>query len=204
MVQITNFYLQDFMSQLKDGARPNQFLVDMVVPAAMKGLITDSTEAEGKIRFMAKATSIPASVNGKVEVPFRGRQFKIAGDRTFNDWTVTVTNDTDFLVRNMMEQWSDLIVGNVNHDTFSDTDSPLDYMSSGDVLQLSRNGSVIKQYKFIGIWPVEIGEISLGHDQNDTIEEFDVTFAVQWWESDTTRNNTEANSFSRVSGQPVI
>jgi len=199
-VAVTEFFLNNFMAEFRNGSRPNQFFCDLVVPSALKGAITDATRAEQKMRFMCKGASLPASTIGVIPVPFRGRTFKVAGDREFQEWTVMVTNDSDQLIRNVFEEWMDWIVGNVNHDQFGDSMNPLDYMASGDVHQLNKNGDKLKSYKFVGIWPSAVGEIQLGFDLNDQVEEFPVTFQVQWWESDTTRNNTGADKFARTGG----
>jgi len=203
MAKVTGFNLNNFMAEFKAGSRPNQFAVDLVLPNALKGSIRDGTLAESKMRFFCKGASLPASEIGEIQVPFRGRQFKVAGDRIFSDWVVTVANDTDNLIRNSFEEWMDWVVGNVDADGFGNADNPLDYMASGDVHQLSRNGDKLKSYKFIGIWPSNVGEIALDFSSNDAIEEFPVTFKVQWWESDTTRNNTGADKFA-TGGQSII
>ena len=204
MTTVSNFFLNNFMGEFRNGSRPNQFYVDLVVPSALKGAITGATHAENKMRFMCKTASLPPSTIGIVPVPFRGRNYKVAGDREFQEWTVMVTNDTDQIVRNAFEEWSDWIDGHVNHDQVGDAMNPIDYMASGDVHQLSKNGLRLKSYKMIGIWPSQIGEIQLGFDMNDQVEEFPVTFQVQWWESNTTRNNTGAEKFARAGGSAVI
>lgn len=196
---VQNFHLQNFMSQMKDGARPNQFYVDLSLPSALIGSIPNGVIAENKMKFFAKATSIPSMSIGEVPVPFRGAQFKLAGDKVFSDWTVTILNDTDFLIRDAMERWNDMIVGNVNRDSFVE-DDPTQYMSNGNVAQLSRNGKTLKQYQMTGAWPSEVGEIQLDHGQNDSIEEFQVTFKIQWWESTTSRNNTNGEGFGLLNG----
>lgn len=194
---VQNFHLQNFMSIVKDGARPNQFYVDLSLPSALLGNITNAAQAENRMKFYIKATSIPAMDIGEVQIPFRGGQFKLAGDKTFADWTVTVVNDTDFLIRDAFERWNDMIVGNVNRDSAVE-DDPMAYMSNGTVAQLSRNGSTLKTYLMTGCWPKSIGEISLDMGSTDTIEEFTVTFAMQWWESSTSRNNTSGDSFGAL------
>lgn len=204
MTKVTDFYLNNFMSEFKGGSRPNQFKAEIAVPARLRGRIPNSGLAQQKMKFMIKAASLPPSTIGSVEVPFRGRQFKVAGDRTFAEWSTTIVNDVDFHVRNLFEMWSDLTVGNVNHDQQDGLSGPIDYMSSGDIHQLDRNGTILKTYKFIGIWPSSIGEIATAFDANDQVEEFPVTFQCQWWESNTTRNNTGADKFSRTGGQAVV
>lgn len=201
---VTGFNLGNFLSEFKGGSRPNQFYVDLVVPSALKGSIENSTLAEQKMRFMCRAAELPGSDIGVAPAAFRGGFFNLPGDRQFQPWTVTIYNDVDQLIRNVMEEWSDSIVGNVNRDTYGDADAPLDLMASGDVHQLDRNGEKLKSYKMIGIWPSNISPVPLAFDANDQIEEFQVTFQMQWWESDTTRNNTGADRFARSGGSSII
>lgn len=204
MAQVNDFFLNNFMSEFKGGSRPNQFKAEVAVPARLRGLIPNANLGLNKMKFMIKAASLPPSTIGNIDVPFRGRQFKVPGDRTFQEWQVTVVNDVDSAVRDLFEHWMDLIVGNVNHDEIDGTKGPIDYMASGDINQLNRNGKIIKGYKFIGIWPSNIGEIATAFDANDQVEEFPVTFQYQWWESNTTRNNTGADKFARTGGQSVV
>ncbi len=150
------------------GARANQFEVVMNFPAiAMAG------SAQRKFTYMCKATSLPGSTIGEVEVPYRGRKLWLAGDRTYEDWTTTVFNDTDFSIRNAMERWIDgmdrtlLEVTNVTN--------PLLYQSSAEVHQLDRNGTRLKSYNFFGMWPSVLAPIEVAYDTNDAIEEFDIT-----------------------------
>jgi hypothetical protein len=203
MAKINDFNMVNFAASLKDGWRPNQYKVELVVPAALRGSIQNAIEGEDKFSFMCKAAQIPGSTIGVVEVPFRGRMFKIAGDRTFEPWTTTILADTSDAVRDLLEQWSDHINGVVNSDSTLGN-NPLDYMSSADVHKLSRNGEILDSYKLIGIWPQEIAAIDAGYDNTDTIGEYSVTFQVQWVENKNTRNNTEAEDFSRTGGSSVI
>ena len=118
-----------------------------------------------------------------IEVPFRGRQLKIAGDRTFESWTVTVLNDTDFNVRDAMERWMNGINAHQNNTGLT---NPVDYQSDLVVEQLDRDESVIKTYNFRGCFPINVGDIDVSYDTVDAVEEFTVEFAVQYWESNTT------------------
>ncbi len=197
---ISDFYLNNFMAEFKGGARPNQFYADISVPLALKGVINNATLAEQKLRFFCRAASLPQSQIGVVSVPFRGRTFKVPGDREFAEWTVNITNDTDFMIRDMFEEWMDAIDGNVNHDQLGDDSIPTDFMSSGEVHQLNKNGDRLKSYLMVGIWPNLVGDIQLAYDDNNVVEVFPVTFQVQWWESNTTRNNTGADKFGGADG----
>lgn len=201
---VQNFHLQNFMAQMKDGARGNQFYVDLSLPSALVGSIPNGTVAETKMKFFCKATAIPSMSIGSASVHFRGAEFKLAGDKTFTDWQVTIINDTDFILRDAFERWNDMIIGNVNRDAAIE-DDPTAYMSNGTIAQLSRNGKTLKTYNMVGVWPSEINEIPLDHGTNDSIEEFGVTFKMQWWESITTRNNSSGELFGSLNGgQPAI
>ena len=161
------------------GARPNLFEVDIKFPSGVSG---DQTQ----FQFMCKAAAMPAQNVASIDVPFRGRIFKVAGDRTIDNWTVTIINQEDFQLRQAFESWSELMAKLSNN---SGATSPNAYMSKGTVYQLGRGASakseapggdsvVLKTYTFEDIFPVTVGEIALSYDTGDTIEEFDVEFAV--------------------------
>ena len=160
------------------GVRPNLFEVRM--DASNLTDFMGGVPAEN-LAFMCKAAALPAQNVASIDVPFRGRQFKVAGDRTIDNWTITVINDENFAVRNAMERWSQSIIDNATNQGQVD---PNNYMSQADVFQYSRqkgngdNVGVIKTYRFIDIFPVTVGDIALSYDSGDTIEEFDVEFAV--------------------------
>ena len=120
---------------------------------------------------------------GPITVPFRGRQIKIAGDRTYADWTITVLNDTNFKLRNAFERWSNGINNATDGEGLT---NPADYQVDAFVDQLDRNGATIKSYTLRGVFPTEIAAIELDYGTNDAIEEFGVTFAYQYFESNTT------------------
>ena len=132
---------------------------------------------------MCKGAQLPASVTNVIDVPFRGRQLKVAGDRTFEPWTVTIINDTDFNVRDSMERW---LNGINNHKANAGLTNPVDYQADLIVEQLDRDGTEIKTYNFRGAFPVNISNIELSYETVDTIEEFTVEFQIQYWESNTT------------------
>ena len=172
----------DFRSRLKGGgARSNLFEVQMAFPDFAKPV----TEALNDIPFLVKAAEIPASNIGNIPVPFRGRVLPIAGDRTFDPWTVTIINDTNFRLRDVMERWSD---GINDIQTAQGTIDPETYQQTAKVLQLSRGKSsdkkitsaanipVLREYDFIGIYPNVVSSIPLDHGATDQIEEFQVTF----------------------------
>ena len=169
--------VDDFKSKLRGGgARPNLFKATLNFPAYAGGDVELSS-------FLCKTAQLPVSEMALVNVPFRGRQLKIAGDRTFQNWTVTIINDTDFSVRDSLERWMN---GINSHAANTGLSNPVDYEADLSVDQLDRNGDVLKTYNFRGCFPVNIGEIALSYETNDVVEEFTVEFAIQYWESNTT------------------
>tara|TARA_B100000902_G_scaffold269346_1_gene255283 strand:- start:631 stop:1158 length:528 start_codon:yes stop_codon:yes gene_type:complete len=171
--------INDFKAVMQGGgARGNQFQVTMPFP----GYSTVGGETR-VMSFLCKATNLPGMTLGEIAVPFRGRQLYIAGDRTFETWTTTIMNDTDFLIRNAMERWMNGI--NALSDN-SGLENPSDYQVDCFVDQLDRAGQTIKSYTFRGIYPQTIANIELAYDGNDAVEEFEVTYRYQYFESNTT------------------
>ena len=171
--------INDFKAVMKGGgARGNQFQVTMPFP----GFASVGGETRN-MSFLCKATNLPGMTLGEVGVPFRGRLLYVAGDRTFETWTTTILNDTDFLVRNAMERWMNGI--NALSDN-SGLENPSDYQVDCFVDQLDRAGQVIKSYTFRGIFPMTIAPIEVAYDTNDAVEEFEVTYRYQFFESNTT------------------
>mgnify|MGYP001254715865 FL=1 len=169
--------VDDFKSKLRGGgARPNLFKATVNFPAYAGGDVELTS-------FLCKAAQLPASVMNVVEVPFRGRQLKIAGDRTFETWTTTIINDTDFNVRNAMERWMN---GMNAHSANTGLTNPVEYEADLIVEQLDKDGETIKTYQFRGCFPTNIAAIDVNYETVDQIEEFTVEFQVQYWESDTT------------------
>ena len=170
--------VDDFKAELTGGgARPNLFQVKLNFPAGIGTQIDTRTTG-----FLCKTAQLPASVMNVIEIPFRGRQLKVVGDRTFETWTVTVLNDTDFQVRNAMEAWMNLINA---HSTNQGATNPADYMRNLQVQQLDKGGDVLKEYTFVDAFPTNIGAIDLSYDTVDTIEEFTVEFQYQYWTTET-------------------
>ena len=171
--------INDFKAKLAGGgARPNQFKVTMPFPgyAQVGGEIED-------LAFLCRATVIPSMTVGNINVPFRGRQIKIAGDRTFEDWSVTVINDTDFKLRNAFERWQNGINNMTDNEGLT---NPVDYQVDAFVDHLDRNGNTIKSYTLRGLYPTIVSAIDLNYETNDVVEEFTATFAYQYFESNTT------------------
>ena len=169
--------ISDFKSKLTGGgARPNLFEVELAFPQA----VAIENDVLQKSRFLVKAAALPASTIAPIDVPFRGRILKIAGDRTFETWTITVLNDTDFSIRSAFEKWMNII--NKMSDATGIVD-PEAYQKDATVKQLDRDGSVLRSYKFWDIFPTNISTIDLSYETTDTLEEFTVELQVQWWEA---------------------
>ena len=178
-----NKTISQFKSQLiGGGARPNLFEVELTTLPAGIAWPADN------FRYMCKAAQLPASVIANIDIPFRGRIFKVAGDRTIAPWSITVINDEDFRIRKAMEEWVDLIAKLENNLGATD---PSAYMVNAKVFQLGRGSTpssknnagdrnaVLREYEFIDIFPTNVSSIDLSYDSSDTIEEFTVDFAVQ-------------------------
>ena len=179
-----NKNISDFKSKLiGGGARPNLFEVELTtLPDGVTGWDADS------FQFLCKAAALPAQNIASIDVPFRGRIFKVAGDRTIDTWTVTVINDEDFVLRTAFENWTQQIADLTTNLGATD---PSSYMTNAKVFQLGRGSSkastsstgnenvVLKEYEFIDIFPTSVSAIDLSYDTGDTIEEYTVEFAVQ-------------------------
>jgi hypothetical protein len=169
--------ISDFKSKLTGGgARPNLFEVELAFPEAVS---VDNGVLE-KSRFLVKAAALPASTIAPIEIPFRGRILKVAGDRTFETWTITIINDVDFSIRSAFEKWMNTI--NKMTDATGLTDPTL-YQKDAIVKQLDRDGSVLRSYKFWDIFPTNISTIDLSYETTDTIQEFTVELQVHYWEA---------------------
>tara|TARA_R110002153_G_scaffold73411_3_gene191498 strand:+ start:276 stop:803 length:528 start_codon:yes stop_codon:yes gene_type:complete len=169
--------VDDFKSKLTGGgARANMFKVTCNFPGYAQGDVELTS-------FLCKGAQLPASIINPIEVPFRGRKLIIAGDRTFEPWSITIINDSEFAVRNSFERWMNGINQHNNNEGLVD---PVDYQADMIVEQLRRDGTVSKTYNFRGTWPSNLSAIDLSADTENTIEEFTVELQVQYWESDTT------------------
>ena len=169
--------VDDFKSKLVGGgARANMFKVTCNFPSYAQGDVELTS-------FLCNGAQMPSSVIAPIMVPFRGRQLQIAGDRTFEPWSVTIINDVNFEVRGAFERWMN---GINNHNENTGLSNPTDYQADMIVEQLNKAGQVTKKYDFRGTFPTNIGAIELSYDSENTIEEFTVELQVQYWESDTT------------------
>jgi len=170
-----------FLGRIGQGVKPNMFLVDVKFPDTL-----DKTSEQELINVMCKSAALPGSNLGVIEVPFRGRTVKIAGDRTFDTWTATFFNDKDFKLRSFFEQWANSI------NTHDDNTAPLftpnkssGYMGELIVKQLEKDtsdgGSVLREYTLVHCFPTNVSPIDLAYDSNDQIEEFTVEWQYSYF-----------------------
>ena len=166
--------VDDFKSKLRGGgARPNLFKATINFPAYAGG----DPELTS---FLCETAQLPGSTMGVIIVPFRGRQLKMAGDRTFAEWTVTIINDTDFAVRNSMERWMN---GMNAHSANTGLASPIAYEADLKIEQLDRAGESVKEYVLRGAFPTDLSPIDVSYATNDEIERFTTTFQYQYFDS---------------------
>ena len=156
------------------GARANQFTVQLGGAGAAASALTGIN-----FGFLCRGAQIPALTIGEIAVPYRGRQIFLAGDRTYDAWTVTIMNDRNFSIRSALEGWMD-DMGDIGGTTKANTISASSYYANATVKQLDRNNAVIRTYKLEGLWPTTLDAIDLSYDANDAIEEFGCTFRFNW------------------------
>ena len=172
------FNINDIRSQLTGGgARSNLFEVQMPLPAIAGA---SSAAASQKLTFTCRAASLPGATLTPVPVNYFGREIKLAGNRTFEDWQVTVINDEDFLIFDAMNAWMNSIN---SHEANIRTagNSPINYQSDADVIHYSKSGDEIKRISIINMWPTQVGAIDLAWDAADALEEFVLTFSLDYW-----------------------
>lgn len=171
--------ISQFKAQMQGGgARPNQFRVELTFPAFVGSIASAAGQAAG---FLCKASTLPASTIEDITTSYRGRPVHFAGERTFAPWSVSVYNDNNFLMRNVMERWSS---GVLNYTSTNGILRPSDYQTDLKVMQLDRNDRIIKTYKFYDAYPVSVGQIGLDFDSNNQIELFDVEFVYNYFTTD--------------------
>lgn len=158
------------------GARPNQFRVFLHFPSLVNAGVFPQLS-----QFLCTAASLPASNVGVAQVYYHGRMLPLAGDRSFNPWQVTILNDTNFGLRNAFEDWAN-IMASVGEN--AGVTSPLAYTATAEVEQLDRNGVLLKKYTFYHLFPTMVSEIGLQMGQNDVVEEFQVQFVYEHWETE--------------------
>lgn len=189
------FKVNDFKKSLVyGGARPSLFQVELTLPDKLGEAVNNGVDGNGlsgveqKISFLCNAASIPSSKVSEIEVPYFGRKVKVAGQRTFENWEITVINDEDFLIRKAFEHWMASINGHGTNIRNSGVNaSPSSYQSTAIVKQYSKGPveAAIRAYKFVNVFPVDVSAIELAWNTTDQLEEFKVTLAYDWWEIDT-------------------
>lgn len=168
-----------FKAQMQGGgARPNQFRVELTFPAFVGSI---ASAAGNAAQFLCRATTLPASVMEDITAAYRGRPVHFAGERSFQPWSVTVYNDTNFLIRNVMERWHN---GVLNYTATNGITRPSDYQVDMSVYQLDRNDQIIKTYKFFDVYPTNVGAIGLDFETNNAIEQFDIEFTYNYFTTD--------------------
>ena len=181
--------VSSFLTQVKQGVRPNMFQVDITFPGTVEA---DQT----LVSYMCKSAALPASNIGVIEVPFRGRTVKIAGDRTFDNWSATFINDKEMKSRAYFEQWLNQI--NTHKANTGAIQDPTAYGRSVVIRQLEKDnspaGDELRSYKLWYAFPISTSAIDLAYDSNDQIEEFSVEFQYSYWtvgdDSDTTAGDS--------------
>ena len=180
--------VSSFLGKINQGVRPNLFLASINFPTTSVTGFPTSADQQELTNILCKSAALPASNLGVIEVPFRGRTVKIAGDRTFDTWTATFINDRDFVIRNAFERWMSAI--NRHEGNTADLVAPSNatgYTANIQIQQLERDtsagGSVLRSYNLWGCFPTNISQIDLAYDSNDQIEDFTVEFQLQYWTS---------------------
>ena len=172
--------IQDFKSMLTGaGSRPNQFRVIITFP----NWVPTGPLATLKGGFLVTASNLPESTLGTVDIRYRGRNIPYAGDRVFTPWTVSVLNDTDFVIRNALETWQQGINENTTNRGRIQANQ---YQANAIIQQLDRNDQILKQYEMIDVYPAAVDPIPLDFNNNDTVEVFNCTFQYTYWTSNIT------------------
>jgi hypothetical protein len=170
------FNVERFKSELTNGgARPNQFAVQLTFP----NYVISRAAAVTKSPFLVTVAELPGQSLGVTPVYYRGRLIKMAGDREFAPFQITVLNDSGFTIRSAIEQWMNGIENMANK---TGALQPAQYQTDMFVSQLDRNGAVLKQYKLLGAFPVDLGAVGLDFGSNDQLSTFSVTFQYQTFE----------------------
>ena len=190
--------VSSFIQRVGQGVKPNMFMVDVNFPGSL-GKSADDLETTN---IMCKSAALPGSNLGVIEVPFRGRTVKIAGDRTFDTWTVTFFNDKDFKLRAFFEEWANKInTHEANTSELFVPNSSTGYTADLKVKQLEKDdtttGSILRQYTLFYCFPTNVSQIDLAYDSNDQIEEFTVEWQYSYFKA-------EGGERNGVSDIPVV
>ena len=170
--------INSFKANFLGGARPSLYAVEMTFPNG----VTNSVLAAKKTQFLCKAAAIPADTINSFEIPYMSRKIPVPGDRTFSPITLTIINDTDWVVRNAFEEWCSLInthEGNIGNTSLASVTTDF------NIKQLNRDGSIIKTYKLVSAFPSEVSDITLGYGNTDEIEEWQATIHYAYWQTET-------------------
>ena len=191
--------VSEFLQTIGQGVKPNMYLIDIQFPAALS---KDQVEDQDLVNLLCKSAALPGSNLGVIEVPFRGRSVKIAGDRTFDTWTATFFNDKDFKLRSFFEEWANSI--NTHEENTSQLFTPNNstgYTADLGVKQLEKDssatGSVLREYLLKYCFPTNVSQIDLAYDSNDQIEEFTVEWQYSYFKA-------EGGTRTGVSDIPVV
>ena len=190
--------VSSFIQRVGQGVKPNMFMVDVNFPS----VLSKSADDLETTNIMCKSAALPGSNLGVIEVPFRGRTVKIAGDRTFDTWTVTFFNDKDFKLRAFFEEWANKInTHEANTSELFVPNSSTGYTADLKVKQLEKDdtttGSILRQYTLFYCFPTNVSQIDLAYDSNDQIEEFTVEWQYSYFKA-------EGGERSGVSNIPVV
>ena len=191
------------------GARPTLFEVQVNLPTALSAVATFTTY---KLAFTCRAADLPPATLGVVEVPYFGRKIKVAGDRTYPNWTITVMNDEDFSARAAFEAWSNYINsfrGNLRNPAAAGEASAAQggsnsYKSDMQVIQFAKTGEALRTYQIIEAWPVTVSPIPLDWNTTNTVETFTVDFAYDYWIPDLTNENNTAKTQGTISYSGLV
>ena len=168
--------VEQFKNRLTGGgARNNLFKV----------IITDFGIGDAEaFSWLCRAASLPGSTVAEIAVPFRGRDIYVAGDRTFEPWTVTVYNDIDNSLKSGIETWMHAYLN--KHEENTSDQHPATYKHNMQVMQLDKTGNPVPglMYTFVGAFPTTMGQIDLTYSSAGEVEEFEVTFRYDYWSSD--------------------
>lgn len=177
------FDISTFREALKTGGvRPNLFEVHLSFPE-----FSGITGVDQDFSLLCKSAQLPGQDIGTIEVGYFGRKIKVAGDRTFAEWTITVINDENFKIRNAFEKWHNALNQHYANVRSAAADTLDKYQMAATVYQFGKKGgAAIKVYDFVGMYPSSVQPVDLAWDTTDTIEEFQVTLQYQWWEASTT------------------
>lgn len=190
---MATFNLADFRAKAlpKAGARPTLFTVDLTFPFA--------TQFADRPRFQVRAASVPSAPMDRIRVPYMGRAIKLVGDRPdWPDWTVTIINDEDFPLRVALEKWSNLMNAFVSN-RMDDSVFPTGYKGQAVVTQYGKTGDTLRRYILDGVFPVNVDAMQLDWDAQNRLQEYDVTFSVDFAYPDTSlQTNADDNGLTPI------